>query len=406
MISFKEALTLIAKHLSPFPPIYLPVWEAKDFVLAEDVIAKVDVPNRDVSLKDGFAVRSEDISEANPENPVVLNLVGQVFAGGDEDFEVLPGTCVRITAGAPLPQGANAVLSEEFSRVEGDKILALADAPCGLNVLKRGEDLSADNIILKAGTLLSPMEVGILAAAGFDRVKVFPRPKVKIIATGDEVVAPGKPLEPGKLYASNLVTLVSWCKHFGFPVSWALINDEKSSLKKAIEETFSQNDVLITSGGAWRGPKDLVLKVLEDLGWQEIFNYVRIGPGKAVSFGKVDEKVIFTLPGGPPSNQMAFLNLALPGLFKLSGRDMDPFPTIKAFNRKPLSGQKHWTQFFFGKLFKEEDKVYFEASPFKSRLSYLGQAEALAVLPEGKTIIVAGEPLCVRLLKPFCSCSF
>ncbi|WP_457756394.1 molybdopterin-binding protein, partial [Thermodesulfatator indicus] len=244
------------------------------------------------------------------------------------------------------------------------------------------------------------------AAAGFDKVKVFSRPRVKIIATGDEVVAPGSPLEPGKLYASNLVTLVSWCNHFDFPVSWALISDEKSQLKIAVEKALSENDVLITSGGAWKGPKDLVLRVLKEVGWQEIFNYVRIGPGKAISFGKIGEKVIFCLPGGPPSNQMAFLNLALPGLLRLCGRGMNPFPTIKALNRQRLSGEREWTQFFFGKILRKKNCLWFQALPFKSRLSYVGQADALAILPEGQDVLKEGESICVRMLKPCSACDF
>ena len=399
MISYEEAQKLITEHIAPFKTTKLPVWEAEGFVLAEDTYARIDVPSVSVSLKDGFAVRAEDVANASQETPVRLKLLGEIFAGGEKGLVLKPKTCIRITAGAPVPESASAVLAEEFARADGDTVLAFADAPPGKNILPRGQDLTKGKPLLPKGTLLFPPEVGLLAGAGFGEVEVFAKPKVHILATGDEVVAPGQPLSEGKIYASNLVTLCSWCRHFGLATTYAVEKDEEGVIRAHMEKSLAETDVLITSGGAWKGPKDLVHRVLKALGWEEIFHYVRIGPGKAVSFGKLGKKIIFCLPGGPPSNQMAFLNLALPGILRLAGWQNGPFPWVFAKLTQSLSGQEDWTQFFLGKVFIEKDEMWFEPLPPKSRLSYLANAEALATLPEGKTSLEEGETIKIKLLK-------
>ena len=400
MISFEEALKLVREEIRPLTPRKVSLLEATDHVLAEDVCATVDVPGKDVSLKDGYAVISEDISHASPESPVSLRLVGESFAGSEGELVLTPGCCVCVTAGAPVPEGASAVLAEEFSRREGDLVLALADAPSGKNILRKGADISAGRPLLPKGSLLSPAKVGLLAAGGLSEVEIYPRPRVLILATGDEIVAPGKPLKPGQIFASNLVTLASWCKRFGFENQTRIVKDEEKALKEALEGFLREPfDVLLTSGGAWRGPRDLVVRLLDEAGWRKIFHRVRIGPGKAVAFGLLQEKVVFCLPGGPPSNQMAFLNLALPGLFFVAGFKEAPFSKFPVRLRKTLRGERGWTQLFLGKLEKEGKEIYFEPLPRKSRLSYLAEGEALVHIPEGKEELAAGNLVCAQILE-------
>ena len=401
MISFEEALRLVRDNLSPLPPQKVHLCEAIDHILAEDIRARVDVPGRDVSLKDGYAVRSEDVSRASPKNPVPLRLLAECFAGESPEHALVPGGCIRVTAGAPLPKGATAVLAEEFTSKEGQFVLAFADAPPGKNVLLKGADITAGRLLLSRGSLLSPTKVGALAAGGISEIKVYPRPKVLLLATGDEIVAPGEPLKPGHFFASNLVTLAAWCERFGFENETRIARDEENTLKNHLSEFKSSPfEVLITSGGAWRGPRDLILHVLHEAGWKKIFHRVRIGPGKAAAFGLLENKVVFCLPGGPPSNQMAFLTLALPGLFYLCGFEKGPFPTLPVRLKKALKGEKGWTQLFLGRLIKEDENFYFDPLPLKSRLSYLAEGEALVALPEGKEEIFAGEVLEARVLEP------
>ncbi len=400
MISFEEAVKLVREEIKPLSPRKITLVQATNHVSAEDVYAKVNVPGRDVSLKDGYAVISEDISRASPENPVPLHLRGEIYAGSYKEYILEPGTCVRVTAGAPLPKGTTAVLAEEFSKREKDIVLALTDAPHGKNILFKGTDISAGSLLLSRGSLLSPTKVGLLAAGGISEVLVFPRPRILIIATGNEIVAPGQKLRPGQIFASNLVTLSAWCQRFGFENQTLIVADEEKALQEALQKFLGGPfDALLTSGGAWRGPRDMVVRILDEAGWKKIFHRVRIGPGKAVAFGLFKKKVVFCLPGGPPSNQMAFLSLALPGLFLLAGFKSPPFLSLPVRLKRTLRGERGWTQIFLGKVKKERKELSFEPLPIKSRLSYLAEGEALAFLPEGQEILEAGSLIWVKLFE-------
>ncbi len=397
-VSFAEAASLIRRHLFPRPPVSLPVWEAEGFVLAEPVEALFDVPAQDVSLKDGFAVRAEDVARASPEEPVPLRLKGAVFAGEEARLRVGPGEAVRVTSGALLPSGADAVLAEEFAVVEGERVLALADAHPGRNVLSRGEDLRAGSLLLSAGTRLWPPDVGLLAAAGHTSVRVYPRPRVLVLATGDEIVPVGAPVTKGKVVASNLVTIYAWLKRFGLSVATEIVPDRKDALRETIERLFPSFDALVTSGGAWKGERDLIVRVLDDLGWQKVFHRLRLGPGKALAFGLLDHRPVFCLPGGPPSNQAAFLLLALPGLLRLAGEE-EPFPTLPALLAQEVCGEVSWTQVFFGRLKRCGSRLVFFPEKPKSRLQYLSSAEALLLLPEGEGRIPPGAEVSVKIIK-------
>jgi len=181
---------------------------------------------------------------------------------------------------------------------------------------------------------LTPALTGLLAAGGLEQVKVYPSPRVAVVATGDEVIAPGHPLQPGQLYASNIVTLYSWLHHFGMSGETAVVRDRPDELEMTFQKLLSRNDALLTSGGAWKSERDLTTRVLDEMGWEMFFHRVRIGPGKAVALGILDGKPIFCLPGGPPSNEMAFLQIALPGLLQMAGRPHNTLP----IERSPPGG--------------------------------------------------------------------
>jgi len=230
-----------------------------------------------------------------------------------------PGQAVRILSGAPIPAGAQAVVAEEFTHQEGAQLFVFNNAEPGRNVLKKGEDVKQGDFLVGEGSLLTPGIVGFLASAGYMEIPVVRSPRVGIIATGDEVVAPGKPLPEGKLYASNLVTLAAWCHKYGFAVETDVLPDDEDVLRKGLRKALERYDAVITTGGAWTGDRDFVKSVLVDMGWKMEYHHIRMGPGKAVGFGMLGRKPVFILPGGPPSNHIAFLQLGLPGLKRLAG---------------------------------------------------------------------------------------
>ncbi|MBF0233156.1 MAG: molybdopterin molybdotransferase MoeA [Desulfamplus sp.] len=409
-IGFDEALKKTVDTITPLGTEIVALSECPGRIASADLLSKVDSPSIDASLKDGYAVKSQDIIDANEKKPVRLTIAGSAAAGDIKTFSPMkPGEAFRILTGAKLPDGADAVLAEEFVNVEDDNTITAKNiAEIGRNILPKGSDVKTGQRIVKKNQLLTPGFAGILAAAGFSELPVFKQPCVAIIATGDEVVAPGRPLPEGKLYASNMVTLSAFCHSYGMKTITVTVKDTADELKKTLIHALDNTDAIITSGGAWTGDRDLVAKILSDMGWTQIFHRIRIGPGKAVGFGILKEKPIFILPGGPPSNLMGFLQIALPGLMKLAGH---PVPGL---NRKTvrLSSDLHgrdidWTQFIFGVLdYGGQDDAallpVFHSLRQKGRLQSMAEATAIAAIPEGKTVITAGSSITVQVISSSC----
>jgi molybdopterin molybdotransferase len=383
LCSYREAFEATVGALKPLPPETLLLSELVGRVAAQDLLSLVDSPSINASLKDGYAVRSDDIATASPRHPVMLRNIGSVAAGDTPSKRLLPGTTMRILSGAPIPEGADAVLAEEFAAEVGQNVLARADAHPGRNVMKRGTDVARQQRVVAAGTTLSPAQIGLLAAAGYRAAPVIRNPHAAIIATGDEIVAPGKPLPQGKLYASNLVTLQAWCHFYAIPTSVHVAADRREAIRNALLDAIVAADTILTSGGAWKGERDLVVSLLDELGWHKIYHRVRLGPGKAVGFGLWRDKPVFTLPGGPPSNQMAFLQLALPGLHRLGGRAQVGLPTQRARLAKTVTGQRDWTQFIPGRLRRNTDSLVFEPLQWQSRLQEMAACHGYLQIPEG-----------------------
>ena len=240
----------------------------------------------------------------------------------------------------------------------------------------------------------------MLAAAGHSHIAVVRPPSVSIIATGDEVVAPGRPLPEGKLYASNMTTLGGWCRRYGMQIHMDVVKDDVTAMHRMLGQQSETADAIVTSGGAWTGDRDLVAKVLDRLGWQQVFHRIRIGPGKAVGFGMLKHKPVFILPGGPPSNLMGFLQIALPGLLKLAGHRRTGLPQTNVRLASELTGRyADWTQFIFGTLEFDGDIPVFRANKEISRLRSMAQAQAVVAIPEGKTVLQDGRVVAAQLLE-------
>jgi len=397
-ISYEQALALTLGAVEPLPSEPVPLAELGGRVAAADVPARVDVPPADVSLKDGYAVQSADVRAATGACPVRLRLLGAAAAGRPFAGELPPGSAIRVLSGACIPPGADAVLAEEFARVDGDALLAVADAAAGRNVLARGTDVALSSVVIAKGTLLGPAQIGLVAAAGFTRLDVVRRPRVGLIAIGDEVVAPGGELREGQVYASNLVTLAAWCAHFGLQACMAVVGDESAAIERQLLEDWPSCDVILTCGGAWRGERDLIAGALARLGWRKLYHHVRLGPGKAAGFGLWREVPVFCLPGGPPSSQAAFLQLALPALLRLAGYRRPGLPTLVAELAEDLSGEAGWTQVVEGLLAPTATGVSFQPRKARSRLQSMAGAQALAMIPEGTARIPRGAFLPVQLL--------
>lgn len=384
MISLGQAHQRI-NQLSPLKTLLVPLDKALGLICSDEILAVTNCPTVDSSLKDGFAVLSTDIANAAVDRPITLTVAGALTAGDDTDgLCVKPGTAIRIMTGASIPVGATAVLASEFAAVEGGQVIALADAQAGRNILHKASDIVENQVVLRPGDLLSPARLGLLAAAGVNEVSCYSVPRVAIVATGSELLLPGEPVTPGKVAASNMVTAAAELQKLGIRATTVLLRDNLERLQERFKQLVKQVDVLITCGGVLDGDKDLTMRAMEQIGMEKIFHRVRIGPGKGACMGRVGNAVVFNLPGGPPSNHVALLLLALPGVRKLMGFS-DPFPPkSKVLVAKQLNGQKKWTQLIYGRVKHENGSLVAVPVDGMSRLEAMAASDVLIEIPEGR----------------------
>jgi molybdopterin molybdotransferase len=398
-IGLAQAREMIRESVAKLETVQVPLREALNRVMATKVLAIVDSPSVDASLMDGYAVRSSDLSEATKERPMALTLSGTTAAGGESGSTVEPGDTLRVMTGAPIPHGADAVVPEEFTSRQGGLIMYQRGAESGANILPRGSDVAVGQTVARAGSLVTPGLLGMLAAAGYNQVDVVRPPEVAIIGTGDEVLSPGEALSDGKLYASNITTLDGWCRQMGFGSRLHIVGDDPANLLAVLRQSSAPVDAVITSGGAWSGDRDRVAQTLHQLGWEPVFHGVRMRPGKGVGFGLLDKKPVFMLPGGPSANLTAFLQLALPGLLKMAGHGRTGLSEMTVELGSDITGRhRDWTQFVFGRLEQKEHVVRFEPLKGASRLQTMAAADALVAIPEGETQVSAGSQIRVQVL--------
>jgi molybdopterin molybdotransferase len=402
-IGYREAFDIVKANVRPVGDEMLPLNQCVCRVAATDLTAQVSYPSVAVSLKDGFAVKSTDVAHADRHKPVCLKVTGSAFAGVGYEGQVKKGGTVKVCSGSPVPEGADAVVSSEFcEEMSPEEVLVTADAGPGRNILRAGVEVGAGESILRKGKRLLPGYLGLAAAAGISQVRVYRRPHVAIVSIGDEVVAPGGKLHVGQLYASNLVTMEAWLDHFGISCVASVVADREIAIKQELLKHLPGVDAILTSGGAWGSERDLVIGVLNKLGWRKLFHYVRMGPGKGVAFGLCENVPVFCLPGGPVSNEMAFLQLALPALLRMAGNTRHPLQIVPArLTEDVKSRHRAWTE-FKDAVVTLDGEGHYTAAIYKSgsRLQAIAGAGGLICIPEGEEYLRSGDVVPVQLLRP------
>ena len=269
-------------------------------VLAQDVIATADVPPFSRAAMDGYAVRAADTSGATPAHPAILTCIEKVFTGQMPARTVGQGQCTEIATGAPMPSGADAVVMVEQTAADVSRIQIFAAAEPGQNIGRQGADIKSGQTVMRTGEVLNASRVGALAALGLAHVDVYAGPRVAILSTGNEIVDPGRPLEPGQIYDINRFTLAAViAEHGGVPVPHRTAADTIADLSRAIDECL-EDDVLVFSGGTSVGERDLILDALGNNG-EVLFHGISVKPGKPTAFGLVRGKPFFGMPGYPSS---------------------------------------------------------------------------------------------------------
>lgn len=328
MLTVAEALAIVVEAVQPLAPRVVPAAEALGCVAAEETASDVDSPPHDKSIVDGYAVRFDDLQNGRAE----LRVIEEVTAGRVPTKTVEPGTAVRIMTGAPLPPGADAVVMvEKTSQPAADRV-ALDDpkASRNQNIVRRGTSMRRGDVVLRPGTLLNPIHLGLLAEVGRAEIKITPRPQVAVLATGDELVEPQQTPAAGQIRNSNEAMLAALVTRAGgVPQPLGIARDDRLSLRLKISQGLTA-DALILSGGVSAGVLDLVPSVLTELGVREVFHKVSVKPGKPLWFGLFTDvdgpgsenrvRPVFGLPGNPVSSLVCFELFVRPALNVLRGR--------------------------------------------------------------------------------------
>ena len=395
--------------------VRVPIAQAVGCVLAEDAVAREDVPPFANSAVDGYAVRSTDTSHAAADRPVRLAVVGEVAAGAPAITEVRDGQAVRIMTGAPMPVGADAVVMVEDTRFEGDRrnfdgsqsVEVLAAVGAGDAVRGAGDDVRLGTTVFVSGTAITPAVAGVLASINVAEPLVVRRPRVAVLSTGDELVDDGSPLAPGQIRESNRTMLIGLVEDAGLvAVDFGIVRDDENALEQTLRLAASECDAIVTSGGVSMGDYDVVKSVLSRIArmnWMQI----AIKPAKPFAFGLLDRRnggeiPVFGLPGNPVSSLVSFELLARPALRRMAGHTTTADrPRVMAVADAPLrrrpDGKVHYQR--VTTQFAADGRLHVSpvAAQGSHQLAATALAGGLAVVPDGSGVEV-GEDVEVVLL--------
>ncbi|MGA8211529.1 MAG: gephyrin-like molybdotransferase Glp [Nocardioidaceae bacterium] len=405
-----DRLSTVAEHvdrivsaLEPLAPYDQPLLETLGLPVCEDVVAPMDLPSFDNSAMDGYAVYRSDVATASPDQPVHLPVVGELAAGQTRHVALSPGTTLRIMTGAPLPQGADAVVPVEWTD-GGVATVRITQAPApDQHVRHRGEDVRTGDLLLRDGQPLGPRQLGLLASVGQAQVRSRPRPRVVIISTGAELREPGTSLGHDSIFDANSFMIAASVRAAGaIAYRVGIVSDDPREFGDTLSDQLVRADLVVTSGGVSKGAYDVVKEVLAGLGTVS-FGEVAMQPGKPQGFGFVgeDRTPIITLPGNPVSSYVSFEVFVLPAIRRLMGRTPYRRPTVGARCRQGITsapGRQQYVRARYEVDGKRDPTVTPVGGHGSHLLGGLSEANALVVVPAEVTSVPAGTRVRTLLL--------
>ncbi|MHC4406025.1 MAG: molybdopterin biosynthesis protein [Planctomycetota bacterium] len=394
---FREAIRLV-----PLGVEEVSLGDGLGRVLADDVLAEVDVPSFDRSNYDGYAVRAADTYGAREEDPLRLELLEEVLATGVvPEGEVRDGTAMAIATGGMLPRGADAVVMVEHTEVDDEQLVIRKAVTPGFGVSFAGTDVAAGETVLRRGQALTSRETGVLAAIGASRVKVWRRPKVAVISTGDEIIAPGEPMRPAMVYDSNARILADAVTELGgTPVPTGIVRDDLDDLRARLHKALEQTDVVILSGGTSKGEGDLSYRVVSELSEPGIVAHgVALKPGKPICLAGHQGKPVVILPGFPTSAIFTFHEFVAPVIRILSGRPPLERATVEARLAVKVNSEIGRTEYLLVGLVETAGRLAaYPMGKGSGSVTSFSRADGFLTIDRHEEIVEANTPVTVQLL--------
>lgn len=404
MTPLEDAQAFVLESCPPREPVTMPLEQAGGLVLAAAVVSTEIVPPFNNTAVDGYAVRSVDVATV----PVELTVVGEIAAGAAPDGNVGPGETIRIMTGAPMPPGADAVVMVEYSeRLDEDnagneRVRLSESVAAGTAIRGAGDDVVVGEELFFEGTQITPAIEGVLASINAQEIRVYPRLKVAVLSTGDELITDGSPLAPGQIRESNKVMLAGMLAEAGCQVvDLGVVRDDEVELERVLRDAAVECDAIVSSGGVSMGDYDVVKAVLgriADMTWMQM----AIKPAKPFAFGKLDGVPVFGLPGNPVSSMVSFELMARPALRRMMGHRQLARTSVVAIVdhdlRRNADGKVHFMRVNGG--FAEDGRYH--VAPVNAQgshqLAATASADAMAVVPDGDGVN-AGSEVAVLLLQ-------
>ncbi|SIS46521.1 molybdopterin molybdochelatase [Zobellia uliginosa] len=390
MIDTTTALELVLKHGTLNTDFFeVDLKDALDYVVAKDVVSRIDMPPFRQSAMDGYALHVHD--------DFTYTVVGEVQAGDHNDPTLRKGEAVRIFTGAPVPTSANTVVMQERVTLDGNKIIVEGSPKVNMNIRPKAEQIKAGGIAIHKGTTIKGGHIGFLASLGLTKITVSKKPSVAIVVTGNELVAPGMPLSYGEIYESNGAMLRAVLNELGYKnTSVVTIRDDYDTTKNVLSDTLGKYDVVVVTGGVSVGDYDFVGKAFKAIGVQEIFYKVKQKPGKPLFFGKKEETSIFGLPGNPAAALSCFYIYVYPLLKKYEGAEHMNLPTISLPLLSDYTVKGTQAQFLKARI--EGAGVRILGGQSSAMVQAFGDANALVCLPVNSMEIKKGQNVKTLLL--------
>ena len=400
MVTVKEALARILDSVEILSLEKTDILSALGRVIGEDIHAPRHIPPKDNSAMDGYAVRSEDTAGAGADNPVILTVIEDIPAGYTPRKRIEPGQAARIMTGAPIPEGADAVIPVEETTCDEAAVCISAPAPRGNHIRCAGEDVRTGDLVITAGTVLRPSEIGMLAALGRSFVKVHRRPLVALISTGDELADIDDAVSTDKIVNSNSYSLAAQVMECGgVPLQLGIAKDTRDDLTRKFQAAL-RADIIISSAGVSVGDYDFVKDVMKDMGIEVQLWQVAQRPGKPMTFGSREGKPVFGLPGNPVSSMVTFEQYVRPAILKMTGHENIFRRTVRATLIHDIEKKKGLRYFFRAKVKSEGTGFVAEITGEQGSgiLSSMVRANGIMVIPEDADFVKAGSQVMVQIL--------